>query len=296
MCFSSATAQMRETDIALASGRLREQKVNCQESQELITGLVDDELSSAESALIVAHLRECSSCAESFARESALKRLVRDAATAMGAPTELRARVASTRSPKRAMAWATRSRRSAPRARSLAAHAAGLVILMAIPLLASLYWLASPQAPLTAGIFENYRQVTEGEVTPVKMANLRQLKEVLMLRVDGQFAPMAYDFSAMQIHLIGGLHQQIAQRNVLLAVYQGTGLTIICYTFVASNGDLPNSGEIYFDADKKLKFYQFSHAGVHAVMHREGDINCILMSQMPMADLLRLARAKAKSA
>jgi hypothetical protein len=50
----------------------------------------------------------------------------------------------------------------------------------------------------------------------------------------------------------------------------------------------------FFDADKKMNFYAFSQGGMNAVLHREGDVICILVSEMSMDDLLALARSKAK--
>ena len=269
--------------------------MKCEEAQELITGLVDNELSTQESALITAHFGECAACPRSFSREYALKRLLRNAATTIHAPTELRAKIASAqrRSPHRV--WLSRSWSALPRARSFAVQAAVLVTLLAIPFFSVHYWRESPYVPIVPGIFQSYRQITEGEIVPVKMRNLVELKENLTQLVDGQFAPMAYDFSSMNIHLVGGLLQEIAKRKVLVAVYQGNGLTIICYTFMGSDGDAPEIAEMFFDAQKGMNFHQFFYTHTNAVMHREGNINCILMSQMPMPDLLELARAKAHS-
>ena len=46
---------------------------------------------------------------------------------------------------------------------------------------------------------------------------------------------------------------------------------------------------------KKLTFYAFSRGSVNAVLHREGDLICILASEMPMDGLLALAKSKAKA-
>ena len=269
--------------------------MKCEEAQELITGLVDNELSTQESALITAHFGECADCAKSFSREYALKRLLSNAAARIDAPTELRAKIASAQRHPPHKVWLSTSWRSLPRARSFAVQTAALVALLAIPFLFARYWITSPYFPIVPGAFQNYRQITGGEIVPVKMKNLAELKERLTQLVDGQFAPMAYDFSSMNIRLVGGLLQEIANRKVLVAVYQGNGLTIICYTFIGSDGDAPDIAEMFFDAEKGMNFHQFSYSHTNAVMHREGDINCILMSQMPMSDLLELARAKAHS-
>jgi len=269
--------------------------VNCEEAQELITGLVDNELSAEESALITAHFGECAACPNSLARETALKQLLKNAATAIHAPSAMRAKITAAHSPSRAKLWPTKSWRPVLRARFLAAHAAGLAVLLVIPVLAFRYWLTSPNFPIVPGIFQSYRQITAGEITPARITNLIELKDRLTALVDGRFAPMAYDFSSMELHLVGGLIQEIAMRQVLVAVYQGGGMMIICYTFTGSDDDVPEITEIFFDAEKNVNFHRFVSAHTNAVMHREGNINCILMSQMPMPDLLRLARAKAQS-
>ncbi|MEX0802518.1 MAG: zf-HC2 domain-containing protein [Candidatus Binatia bacterium] len=269
--------------------------MKCEEAQELITGLVDNELSTQESALITAHFGECAACPRSFSREYALKHLLRNAATTIHAPTELRAKILCEQSRYTRKAWLSKLWEVLPPVRAIAVQAAVVAALLAVPFFTARYWLASPHFPIVPGIFQSYRQITDGEIVPVKMKNRAELKEELTQLVDGQFAPMAYDFSSMNIHLVGGLLQEIANRKVLVAVYQGNGLTIICYTFIGSDGDAPEIAEMFFDAEKGMDFHQFFYTHTNAVMHREGSINCILMSQMPMPELLELARAKAHS-
>jgi hypothetical protein len=114
-----------------------------------------------------------------------------------------------------------------------------------------------------------------------------------MQSVDGKFAPMAYDFSTMKVHLVGGMVQEIAKRKVMVAVYNGNGVTVICYTFLGSENDAPAIAEVSFDAEKQINFYQVFHGQTNAVMHREGKVMCILMSHVAKDELLALARAKA---
>ena len=68
----------------------------------------------------------------------------------------------------------------------------------------------------------------------------------------------------------------------------------MCYTFLGSEGDAPANAARFFDQDKKMNFYAFSRAGINAVLHREGDVICILASEMPMDELLALAREKSR--
>lgn len=270
--------------------------MRCEDAQELITGLIDNELSPHESALITAHFGECAECPKAYSRQYALKSLLRNAAKSVQASPELRNRVLAERRRRARYSWLVEIVGGRlPPTRSLALQAAAFLVLLSLPILTARYWLASPHFPIAPGILQSYRQIAAAEIVPVQMRDLAEMKEQLTRLVDGRFAPMAYDFASMNIRLVGGLRQEIANREVLVAVYQGEGLAILCYTFVGSEADAPEIAEVYFDAEKAMNFYQFHYRGTNAVMHREGDVICVLMSQMPMSDLLELARAKAHS-
>lgn len=269
--------------------------MKCEEAQELITGLVDNELSPRESELITAHFGECAECPISYSHEYALKCLVQNAARRVHARSELRDRILNGRGRGAPRAWLAGLGEVLSPLRGLAVQGAVLAALLAVPFLTTRYWLASPHLPIVSVMFQHYRQITGGEIAPAKMNDLGELKQQLTRLVDGKFTPMAYDFSTMNIHLVGGMLQEIANRKVLVAVYQGNGSTILCYTFLGSEGDAPEVAEVFFDPGMKINFYQFRYAQTNGVMHREGRITCVLLSQIPMPDLLRLARAKAYS-
>ncbi|HEX9263064.1 MAG TPA: hypothetical protein VF977_01745 [Candidatus Binatia bacterium] len=46
----------------------------------------------------------------------------------------------------------------------------------------------------------------------------------------------------------------------------------------------------------RRSFYLFTEDEVHAVMHREGEVICIMISKMPAADLLALMRGETRHA
>lgn len=267
--------------------------MKCEEGRELITGLVDDELSPVESSSIREHLGVCPNCPQIYSLESSMKRMLRQAAMDMRAPPELKKRILRQQRRSLRREWWSELRESLPRIASVAGQAAVIASLLVIPILFARYWLTSPYFPIVPGIFQSYRQITHDEIAPIAMNNLAELKEQLSQSVDQQFAPMAYDFSTMNLHLVGGMVQEIANRRVLVAVYQGNGSTIVCYTFVGSEDDAPAIAEVSFDAEKRMNFYRFFYNETNAVMHREGKIMCILMSQIARDELLALARAKA---
>jgi anti-sigma factor RsiW len=267
--------------------------MKCEDGLELITGLVDDELSQEELSLIKSHLADCQKCDRIYVFERALKSELREAAMTVRAPSTLRRKILrdQRRSPGRS--WLSERWLKLPRFASFVVQTAAIVALFGLSLISARYWLQSTQFPIAGGIFQSYRQIAQGEISPVETENMTELKEHLLRSVGGKFAPMAYDFSAMDLKLVGGLLQEIANRPVLVTIYKGNGSTLICYTFLGSEDDAPAVAEILFDRGKGMNFYQFSHAGINAVMHREGQVMCILVSQMPMNELLALARSKA---
>jgi|SRR5215813_191331 len=267
--------------------------MKCEDGLELITGLVDDELSPAELSLIKPHLANCQKCDRIYVLERALKSALRYAAMSIHAPSTLRRKILrdQRRSLGRSGFWERWL--ELPRFASFVAQTAVIVALFALSLFSARYWLQSPQFPIVGGIFQSYGQIARGEITSVETGNMTEVKERLLRSVSGKFAPMAYDFSMMDLNLVGGLFQEIVSRPVLITVYKGKGLTLICYTFLGSEDDAPAVAEILFDPGKGMNFYQFSHARTQAVMHREGKVMCILVSQMPMDELLALARSKA---
>lgn len=67
--------------------------MRCDDAQELITGLVDGELTPTERAAVEGHLAECYDCAAQFQRETALKRAMKIAASAIVVPQALREKI-----------------------------------------------------------------------------------------------------------------------------------------------------------------------------------------------------------
>jgi hypothetical protein len=142
----------------------------------------------------------------------------------------------------------------------------------------------------------NYQSLVSNEVLPAAPQNPDQLVSRLVREAGGHFHPMGYDFSAMGLRPAGGAVQEIEGRKVLVVIYRGEGGTLICYTFFGSEADAPKDAVKFVDPAKHMNFYSFSRARVNAVLHREGELICVLASDMPMEKLLALARSKARPA
>src|SRR5262249_15014378 len=117
-----------------------------------------------------------------------------------------------------------------------------------------------------------------------------ELNNWLSRAVDNKFGPMVYDFSSLNVKPIGGLVQEVKGRKMLVAVFRGGRLYVVFFFFFGTNEEAPKNAKVVFDPEKKMKFYTFSSDGIHAVLHRERNVICILVSNLPLEELLSLAR------
>ena len=268
--------------------------MNCAQAHELITALVDHELNQGERSALEAHLDECSGCRLAFEEELALKRKTRQAGERMHAPALLRSRILSDHRifPKKrgsARQWLEDLWPRSPVYRS--ALALTFLVLVILPT----YYLSNRiSQPVALAAFETYGSFRRGELPLNRTLNSDEIVKWLTQAVDGRFHPMGYDLSAMNLRPVAGVVREINGRKILVAIYQGEGGSLLCYTFLGSEADAPPNAARFFDPDMKMNFHAFSRAGINAVLHREGDVICILASEMPMDDLLALARKKSR--
>jgi anti-sigma factor RsiW len=266
----------------------------CEEAQELITARVDQELDHTELSLLEAHLKECAGCRIAFEEERALKHDIRAAAERVRAPGELRDRILSDRRifPEKSPSAKRWPDYIWPPPRIL--RPALVAVLLLVAALPTFYVFKQRSEPIVLAAFETYELFTRGELPVHKTENTGEMVAQLSHAVGGRFHPMGYDLTAMNLRPVAGLVRESHGRKILVAIYQGQSGTLFCYTFLGSEEDIPANAARFFDSDKKMNFYAFSQGRVNAVFHREGEVICILASEMPMDDLLALARAKAR--
>jgi anti-sigma factor RsiW len=267
--------------------------MNCDEAQEWITALVDNELSAAERLAIDAHLNTCLRCQGIYAQECRLKQEVQIASAAISAPSALRKAIQ--RSASRPRRW----RRVQTTLRDflrtpLLRPALGLVVLLL--LLSPLMFYRAGGKNIALETLSTHAQIAAGKRTLVRVENPDELKRQLVQAVNGRFAPMGFDLSALKLYPVSGFVEKIAGREVLVTVYQGEGSNITCFTFLGTESDAPADAEKFYDATKKINFYTFSKGDLNAVMHREGDVICIMVAKMSARELLALMRDKARHA
>ena len=267
--------------------------MNCQEARELITALVDNEASDLERSLIQGHLEECSGCQWAYEQERALKREIHDVGISMTAPGHLKNKILTDYGmvPKElefSMWW---KKVLFVRPFGHPAFASALLLLV---LLSMIYFLMQPPSErISIAALQTRSKIERGELSLRTAKNLKELRDWQIRAVNGKFAPMEYDLSSMRLQPVGGLVQDIDSRRVLVIVYSGTGSSVTCFTFLGTEEDAPEDATVFFDPSRNVKFYTFSRNGHNAVLHREDNVICLLVSNMPIQELLKLAKGSA---
>ena len=268
--------------------------ITCQQADELITGFVDGELDNSERRTIQIHLPACPQCQEHYDRERQLKFLLLRSGLSFTAPLaftngiKIRLTDSSVVPDRTRLGILLKTGMARLLPRVAAAGAFALLLITAA-------FVFNNPAPafLVPELLHHYRNANNQGSAFIASQDLLELQSTLSRAVGGEFKPMAYDFNAMGTRLIGGVKMSMDGRPVLLMIYQGNGVRLHCYTFKADSDEITASHFQFFDAEKNVRFYQFTDSGVHGVLHREGDVLCLLSSTMPMARLLRWARVKA---
>jgi anti-sigma factor RsiW len=269
--------------------------MRCEETQELITAFIDGELAASERRALEDHLAECSGCKLQREREAALKQSLKQAAETILTPLLLREAI----SEKIGTSAADRPRRVWIRYRdwltlpSLHPIVAFASIVMALA--AVLYQFNARNDGLAGDALAVYRDIAAGKAL-ARVNDAAKLRTDLSLAVQNRFAPVPLDLSALRLYPVAGFAHKISGRDVLVTVYEGSGPLVICFTFLGNDSDAPKDAAALFDPERQVNFYSFSRGAVNGVMHRVGEVHCLLVAKMPATDLLAAARGKAHHA
>ena len=265
--------------------------MRCEEMPELISALVDNELSSEELAAIRSHMAECLNCRALYEQECALKRQVRSTAAHVAAPAALRQKVQrlfNEQAPGKA-AERKRTWQSWFALRALRPAFAVMLVVLALSPLVYRWW---PVENVSLAALATHEEIIAGRKVPARVSDPQELRKQLAQAVDGKFAPIALDLSMIHLYPVAGFMQKIDGREVLVTIYQGDGRTVTCFTFLGDEADAPRAAELFYDPAMRMNFYSFSRGDINGVMHRAGKVICLVVSKMAPAKLLALVRAK----
>jgi anti-sigma factor (TIGR02949 family) len=267
--------------------------MKCEEAQELITALADNELPEQERYSIEDHLKDCRKCQLTYEQERVLKEEIRRAGASLKAPADLRKRILSDRRIVDERAKVGEGWKSLFWPAKMIPHPAFVGVLLLILVIPALYLMWPTEKSVALAALQTHEKIVGGAFPITKAGSPQEVKELLFRSPGGTFAPMEYDFSILGLQAVGGFVQEVGGRKVLVTVYQGKGPPISCFTFLGTEKDAPTDAAIFFDAGKDKNFYTFSQGRINGVMQRVGGRICILVSEIPLQDLIALARFRA---
>jgi len=268
--------------------------MTCKEAEELISALVDNELNDLERQATDSHLKNCSGCQYRYEQEKELKKQLYSIGAKVSAPSDLRAKILSDH---RILPQATEPSQGwkgfswAPHFITRPAFALAVLMVLLVPIF-YVIWPTGQPIPLAA--LEAHAKITSGDLSFVRAENPAEIKNELYRATGGKFAPMGYDLSPIGLRAVGSTVREVSDREILIAIYEGTGPSVSCFTFLGTEKDAPPKARLYFDPEKKINFYTFSNDGINGVMHRVGERICLLISKRPIHELLDIARSVSK--
>ena len=265
--------------------------MKCEQAEELISTLADNELSDPQRSSIEDHLKDCPRCQRAYEWHRSLNSEIRTVSASVVAPDDLRRRILSDQRtmPKQAESSNAGSKlilRLQPFLRPAVASALLIILVISV-----LFLMPRPSQPISLTALQIRAKIDRGEVSLREATNTDELHDWLRRAVDGKFGPLGYDFSPLGLKPIGGTVQEVKGRQILVAFFRGNGLSITCFTFLGTEEDAPKNAAVFFDPETKIRFYSFSRDGFHAVLHREDNVICMLVSNMPPGELLSLVKS-----
>jgi anti-sigma factor RsiW len=246
-----------------------------------IQDLLDGRLDRAEHQRVEAHLTECARCRARRDALASVRAAVRGLAPAdvpEGLEREIGQRLA--RESERVLL---------PRRFRVAAllTAAAALILVVI--------FASRRKDLPDAAARDLERYRGGALSLEHVTSDPHRLEVFFSQRGVGFPTRVFDLSMMGYRLVGGRVHALAGRRSALFVYRGPGnQTVICEMFRGDASKLPTAASRHEHGG--ILFSLYRREGSTQVFWREGDVTCVLVSDLSPDETLALAFAKAMKA
>ncbi len=248
-----------------------------------IQDLLDGRLDLPTRERVEAHLATCGSCRQEWEALGRIKQTIRTGLEPSEAPPTLRARVleALQREQRRIGSQVARRLPWSIAAASLAA--AALVLLL-------VFVHKPPDLPSAAA--RDYARYQAGALPLQMQTESTQAMERFFAERSIRFRTRVFDFGMMNYRLIGGRVHNLAHRPSALFVYRGEGNKILlCEMYEGNTRELPRGGQLRWH--NGIRFFVYHRSGRTAVFWQEGNVTCVLTSDLAPEEAVQLAFAKA---
>lgn len=241
------------------------------ELQDLLSG----QISSQQRAVIEQHLTGCSRCRQEFEElRWSIQRLT--GLRPPDVPHELREK----------MYQLLKKEDRKSRTRRILSYAAVVILII----IGALYVFIRPdfasevakdfQAFRSGGLALEFQTDDEGKMEAYFTAN------------GIQFPTRVFDLAMMKYDLVGGRVHHLAGRSSALFVYRSEGnKLLLCQMYLGTETDLPKNAALH--KHNGIPFYVYTRNGITTVFWPEGDVFCVLASDISADEVIALAFAKA---
>ena len=250
--------------------------------------LLDGRLDSAAQAEVEQHLNGCDSCRREL---DLLAQAKAAAATLPEVPEELERGILAALDGEDLSARISSGRQVHfvrwPRWAAAAAVAAAVA--------AAIFIVLDPEEPLPNRVAAEFTSYQEGGLRlDFESASAIEIETYLKSR-NLPFRTRVIDLGMMSYALVGAVEHRVGDTAIAFMPYSGpAGQTLVCQMFEGRVEDLPKADEIRETDD--FTFYIYRRDGVTLAFWQEGEVTCVLASDIDPELLIELAVAKAMKA
>jgi anti-sigma factor RsiW len=258
----------------------------------LLQDLADDRLNGEDLARARAHLEDCGRCR----RELEALQLVRQTLAPRAGHDELPPALSAALSvlldqEDRAGESPQRSRHTGSRAAWRWALAAGVAAIFATTLLLWHNDRPAESDPWTAAVAQHFVAYRRAQMPlAMRSSDPAELEHFFSEHLD--FHTRVYDLDTMGYQIEGGEVVRLSGRSSALSAYRGPGDSrLLCEMFQGRMDELPPAPRTA--SHKGIEFRVYRRGALTAVYWADGDLICVLVSDIDSEALLALAFAKA---
>lgn len=242
--------------------------------------LADGRLAAAERARAQAHLADCEACRRELDVLLALKSAVRSAGAPADLPPELDALIRGGLDREPGAGEARRLSRAVPWL--IAAAVAVLAILTSLLL----------RPGVSARVASDYTAYRGGALSLELETGEPQKLEAFFRERGLTFRTRVLDLRMMGFELVGGRVHRIGGRPSAFFVYRGErNKILVCQMYAGEIGDLPRNAQRR--EINGIPFHVARRGGITMVFWPEGDVACVLVSDIASEEVFALAVGKA---
>ena len=266
--------------------------MDCTEIRELITALVDGELTPEEEALVEGHTRQCPRCQDIYESERRIKGYLLSIREDVTTPSYLRQRVVESLGRKEGFNFPLLIK-----SRPSLIQTAALVALLVLIAFSTAYYLGvRGEETIAAETLKTHKRLMKGDLKiDFVTSNTDELKNFFDKTGSIPFNFTVQDMGAFGFRLRGGFIENVLGKRTAVVIYENKGHVISCYMLKGSEKDFPRSVFLKTtDRNRGMDFHLVRYEGYNLVMWKDKDMICIMVSELDGNYLLSLAISKAK--